>query len=113
MLQITSPTTPCKNSQSRLLARLRRMAKARGFRIRKDWSGVWSLVDARIEPPRALVGLFHVSLPKIEAALLTPLPPPRVRKPKPVVEASHPTGNGAPQPASFVDDLFTHLRSAS
>src|SRR5262249_55809739 len=63
------------------LARIRRLAKKRGFRVLKDWSGSWSLVDARIQPPRALVGLVHVTLTKIEIAVLTPLPeiPPRRR----------------------------------
>jgi hypothetical protein len=75
------------------------MAKARGFRILKD---------ARVEPPRALVGLFHVGLPKIEAALLTPPPPPRARtrKAKPVTEASHPSGNGAPEITTMADLLM-------
>jgi hypothetical protein len=67
------------------LNRLRRHARARGFRILKDWTGIYSLVDARIAPQRALDGLTHVSLAAIGTALATPLPPP---KPKPARRAT-------------------------
>jgi len=86
MLQLTpSTSTP----SPRYLAQLRRIAERRGFRILKDWTGTRSLIDAEIEPPRALMGLWHVSLNRIEAALMVPLPPPktRVRKVTPKVTA--------------------------
>jgi hypothetical protein len=79
MLQISTHPDPYKSEQRTYLARLRREARQRGFRILKDWSGRWSLVDARIEPQRALFGLLHVSLQKIEIALATPL---SARKPR-------------------------------
>jgi hypothetical protein len=82
MLQVTTSAPFYKSNDRDHLARIRYQARKRGFRLFKDWSGTWSLVDARIEPPRALVGLFHVPLKKIEAALRAPLPvkPPRRRK---------------------------------
>jgi hypothetical protein len=85
MLHITSPL-PSDNGERRALARIRRLAKKRGFRVLKDWTGTFSLVDAKIEPQRALIGLVHVPLLKIEDAVSTPLPPAKVRKP-----------NGAPR----------------
>jgi hypothetical protein len=63
-----------------LLMRLRRLARQRGFRILRDWQGTFSLVDTRIEPPRALGGLTHVPLAMIGEAVLTPLPPPKLRR---------------------------------
>jgi hypothetical protein len=78
MLQIATPPTPCKNDDRNYLARLRRLAR-RGFRVLKDWSGAWSLVDTRIAPQRALVGLVQVSLATIEVELNHPLPAPRQR----------------------------------
>jgi hypothetical protein len=69
------------------LNRLRRYARARGFRILKDWTGIYSLVDARIAPQRALDGLTHVPLATIGVALTTPLPAP---KPKRVIGPVHP-----------------------
>jgi hypothetical protein len=62
------------------LNRLRRQARARGFRILKDWTGIYSLVDARIEPQRALDGLVHVPLAAIGVALMTPLPAPKPKR---------------------------------
>jgi hypothetical protein len=43
------------------------------------------LIDARIEPPRALIGLWQVDLDEIDAALSLPPPPTktRARKPRP------------------------------
>jgi hypothetical protein len=110
MLQITPPTTPCKNTEKRKLARLRRLAKPRGFRVLKDWSQTWFLVDAKIAPPRALIGLFHVSLSKIETALLTPLPPPQACRA--AAEADQPPADGAPE-ITTVTDLFMRLGGAS
>jgi hypothetical protein len=86
MLHITPPLLS-DNGERNHLARIRRQAKKRGFRVLKDWTGTFSLVDAKIEPPRALIGLVHVPLPKIETAVTTALPPPKVRK-----------SNGAPRP---------------
>jgi hypothetical protein len=80
MLDISTHCPIHKPDERKLLGRLRREAKARGFRVLKDWSGRWSLVDARIEPQRALFGLLHVPLLKIEHALATPLPAPKPRR---------------------------------
>lgn len=87
---------------------LRRAAKRRGFRIVKDWTGTWSLVDIKIAPPRALFGLLDVSLAEIEVALSTPLPLSKIRtrNSKPVVGTNHPGAgaypgaSGAPENAS-------------
>jgi hypothetical protein len=81
MLDIT--TLPEKDQT--YLNRLRRYARARGFRILRDWTGTYSLVDARIAPQRALDGLVHVPLAAIGVALTTPLPP---LKPKRVKRAT-------------------------
>jgi hypothetical protein len=87
MLYITPPLDPRNNNHDkRLLARLRRAGKTRGFRIARGYPG-WSLIDTKIEPPRPLLGCLHVSLEKIELALLTPLPPPRKRRTKVVARA--------------------------
>jgi isopenicillin N synthase-like dioxygenase len=80
MLQISTHPHSDKSEHRTHLARLRREARQRGFRVLKDWSGRWSLVDARIEPQRALFGLLHVPLLKIECALATPLPAPKPRR---------------------------------
>jgi hypothetical protein len=69
------------------LNRLRRYARARGFRILRDWTGTYSLVDARIAPQRALDGLVHVPLATIGVALTAPLPTP---KPKRAIGPIHP-----------------------
>lgn len=104
MLHLTPASPTCKNNDRNHLARIRRFAKKRGFRVLKDWSGTWSLVDARIQPPRALVGLVHVTLARIETAVLTPLPevPPRRRK------APAPSAN-----ESAVTGLMTALRATA
>ena len=84
---------------------------ARAFRDLKDWSGNWSLIDAKISPPRALIGLFNVALVKIETALLAPLPTPKPRKrrAKPAIGANHPGAgqgsDGAPNTVSLFDAL--------
>jgi hypothetical protein len=62
------------------LARIRRQAKRRGFRVLRDWAGGYSLVDAKIEPQRALLGLDHAPLWTIEQTLFTPLPEPPPRR---------------------------------
>jgi hypothetical protein len=76
MLDIT--TLPEKDQT--YLNRLRRYARARGFRILRDWTGTYSLVDARIAPQRALDGLVHVPLATIGIALSTPLPGPKPKR---------------------------------
>jgi hypothetical protein len=83
MLHITSHS---QNGERNLLARIRRQARKRGLRVLKDWTGSYNLVDTHIEPPRALVGLEHASLSDIEAAVRTPLPPPRPTRKRPPVE---------------------------
>ena len=93
MLDFTSSTStpsPAPYNAKRHLARLRRIAKRRGFKVLGDWSGFWSLVDTRIEPPQALLGLFQVSLNEIGVVLSTPLPPPKTRKPKVKAETAQP-----------------------
>jgi len=95
MLQVTS-----RNS----LAKTRRRAKARGFRVLRDGCGCYSVIDTKIEPPRPLVGLDHVPLWAVEQILLTPLPEPPPRrertarpvKPTPTVEAVAPVVAEAP-----------------
>jgi hypothetical protein len=90
MLYISSsiPSATPDNDDKRQLARLRRAAKPRGFRILKDWSGRWSLIDSRVAPPRALHGLLDVSLAEIETALSAPLPPPKIRTRKAAASGS-------------------------
>jgi hypothetical protein len=93
---VSISSTPFKNNTARELARQRRIAKKRGFRIVRGWPG-WSLIDAKLEPSRPILGFLHVSLAKIGAALQTPLPPPRVRNKPPVSPAAmlRPATNGA------------------
>jgi hypothetical protein len=81
MLQLTFPSDVYKDNRpdSRRLRRVRRDAKARGFRILRAFPG-YSLIDARIEPQRALCGLSDVSFEAIEAALAAPLPPRKRRR---------------------------------
>jgi hypothetical protein len=81
------------------LNRLRRYARARGFRILKDWTGAYSLVDARIAPQRALDGLIHIPLTTIGIALTTPPPAP---KPKRVRRA---TGGAPVVPMARLDTV--------
>ena len=95
MLQVTS-----RNS----LAKTRRRAKARGFRVLRDGCGCYSVIDTKIEPPRPLVGLDHVPLWVIEQIISTPLPEPPPRRqrtarpvePTPIVEAVAPVVAEAP-----------------
>src|SRR6516225_11877562 len=95
MLQVTS-----RNS----LAKTRRRAKARGFRVLRDGCGYYSVIDTKIEPPRPLVGLDHVPLWVIEQIISTPLPEPPPRRqrtarpvePTPIVEAVAPVVAEAP-----------------
>src|SRR5215471_10781375 len=79
MLQVTSRSS---------LAKTRRRAKARGFRVLNDGCGCYSVIDTKIEPPRPLVGLDHVPLWVIEQVITTPLPEPPPRRqrmaPRPV-----------------------------
>jgi hypothetical protein len=80
------------------LAKTRRRAKARGFRVLKDGCGYYSVIDVKLEPPRPLVGLDHVPLWVIEQVISTPLPEPPPRRqrtahpvePTPIVEAVAP-----------------------
>jgi hypothetical protein len=93
---IASSSSPRhQNVDRNRLARIRRWAKRRGHRVLKDWTGQYSLVDANVEPPRALAGLEHASLSDIEVAVTTPPPPPRPsRKRQPMARLE---GNGSPQ----------------
>jgi hypothetical protein len=93
MLQVSIHSPLHKSTH---LARLRREARERGFRILKDWSGRWSLVDARIEPQRALFGLLHVPLHRIEAALAAPLPAPKPRRRRTITVPAATATDGPP-----------------
>jgi hypothetical protein len=79
MLHISTPPDPYKANQRRL-ARLRHKARQRGFRILRDGTGNFSVIDIRIEPPRALLGLDHAPLWVIEQAIFAPLPEPPPRR---------------------------------
>ena len=82
MLQLTpSLSSSSPHNPKCRLRQLRRIAKRRGFRVLKDWTNSWSLVDTRIAPPRALVSLWQVDLDEIDLALTTPLPPPPNSRP--------------------------------
>jgi hypothetical protein len=111
MLHIASPPPPNNQNVDRnRLARIRRQARKRGFRILKDWTGAYNLVDTHVEPPRALAGLEHASLADIETAVTTPLPPPRPPRKRSTVERL--TGPVGPQPSQAshpAADSFTHL----
>jgi hypothetical protein len=81
------------------LAKIRRHARRRGFRVLRDGTGAFSVVDIRIEPPRVLLGLDHVPLWAIEQTIFVPLPepPPRRRRmarltqdPEAPAQAGHP-----------------------
>jgi hypothetical protein len=103
MLYITNEppnATPNNDDNKRKLARLRRAAKERGFRILKDWTGAYSLVDAT--PPQTLIGLFQVSPEQIGAALSKPLAPPKTRARKPTAVT-----NRSPE----IEQLFQKLRT--
>ena len=69
MHDIVDPTEKIKQ-QRRQLARIRRCARKSGFRVLRDWAGNYSLINTKITPPRALVGLVHVPLLELEGALL-------------------------------------------
>ena len=91
MLHIASSSPPYHQNVARNhLARLRRAAKARGFRILRDGCGGFSLIDVKVEPPRPLLGCDHQQLWVIEQVILTPLPelPPRRKR-----MARHPAGD--------------------
>ena len=77
MLQVT-PDFPDRKTEQRNLARVRRQAKKRGFRVCRAFPG-WVLVDTKLEPPCALVGFEHADLMEIAEDIFTPLPPPRPR----------------------------------
>jgi hypothetical protein len=72
------------------LSKIRYQAKKRGFRVLRDGCGCFSVIATRIEPPRPLVGLDHVSLWVIEQVIATPLPEPRPRRSR-VVRLAEPT----------------------
>jgi hypothetical protein len=106
MLDFT-PSTSTPYNPKRHVARLRRVARRRGFRILKDWTSTWSLVDTRVEPPRALIGLWQVDLVEIDAALSTPPPPPKLRrcKAKPIDAEFNPFEPEPVEPSSDVEVL--------
>jgi hypothetical protein len=81
MLELTFPSDVYKDNRPdpARLRRLRKNARARGFRVLRGHPG-WSLINARIEPQRALCGLSDVSFEAIEAALAVPLPPRKRRR---------------------------------
>jgi hypothetical protein len=93
MLYLTPASAPCKNNERNHLARIRRQAKKRGFRIVRDSCGGFSLIDVKVEPPRPLLGCDHQQLWTIEQVVFTPLPEPpprrkrmaRLAEPAPVV----------------------------
>jgi hypothetical protein len=80
------------------LAKLRRHAKRRGFRILRDGTGAFSVIDTRIEPPRVLLGLDHAPLWAVEQAIFVPLPelPPRRKR---MARLAEPTNTEAPTEA--------------
>jgi hypothetical protein len=82
-----------QNSDRNRLARIRRQARKRGFRVLKDWTGGYNLVDTHVEPPRALPGLEHAPLQDIETAVTTPLPRKRPTVERLTPQASHPTAD--------------------
>jgi|SRR5215831_10506899 len=89
MLHIT-PLPPSDNGERKTLAKIRRLAKKRGFRILRDGTGNFSVISTQTEPPRPLLGLDHVPLWVIEQVILTPLPEPCPRR-KPMVRPPAPT----------------------
>jgi hypothetical protein len=77
MLQFTPSTSipsPTPRDDKHYLAWLRRIAKRRGLRILKDWSGYYSVIETKVQPPSALMGLWQVSLNEIDTALSAPAP---------------------------------------
>ena len=89
------------------LAKIRRQARKRAFRVLRDGCGCFSLIDIKVEPPRPLLGCDHQQLWTIEQVILTPLsePPPRRRQmarpaePAPAVEEVAPVEAPAPAQA--------------
>jgi hypothetical protein len=79
MLHIT-PLPASDNAERNALARIRRLAKKRGFCVLRDGTGNFSVISTQTEPPRPLLGLDHVPLWVIERVVLTPLPEPRPRR---------------------------------
>jgi hypothetical protein len=75
------PSPDNQNLERNRLARIRRQAKKRGFRVLKDWSGTYSLVDIKVWPPLSLVGATHVPLAVIDMVVGVPLPLPPPRPP--------------------------------
>jgi hypothetical protein len=69
--------SPEKSSE---LARLRRQARKRNFRIPINWTGNFTPFDTRIEPPFASTGPAHVPVAEIAAAVLAHLPPPKPKR---------------------------------
>jgi hypothetical protein len=72
MFHITPLDRPYNVVRRNRLRRIRRLAKARGFRVLRGYPG-YSLIVRDIEPQRAVRGLCDTSLDSIEAALTTPL----------------------------------------
>jgi hypothetical protein len=110
-METTMQKIPTPNGERNHLARVRRAAKKRGFKVRKDWSGAFNLITESTVPPRALAGLEHVGLTEIEAAVSTPLPPPkpvriavgRLTEKAQSPQASHPALSGF---ASLVESVL-------
>jgi hypothetical protein len=73
---LTTSQDPDKN----YLARLRRDAKKRGFRVLRDGCGNFTVISTKIEPPRPLLGLDLAPLWAVEQAIATPLPEPQPRR---------------------------------
>jgi hypothetical protein len=95
MLHIACPLpTNNQNLDRNELARIRRQARKRGFRVVQDRCGGYSLIDVKVEPARPLLGCDHQQLWVIGQVLAVPLPepPPRRRRmarlaePTPIVE---------------------------
>jgi hypothetical protein len=71
---------PDNRNRRSTLARIRRQAKRRGFRVLRDGCGSFSVIDTHVEPARPLLGLDHVPLWAVEQAISTPLPEPAPRR---------------------------------
>jgi hypothetical protein len=87
------------------LAKIRRAAKRRGFRILRDGCGGFALIDVKVEPPRPLLGCDHQQLWVIEQLILTPLPEPpprrkRMARPAPTIATADPIQATAPVEAA-------------
>ena len=70
------------------------------------------MVDTRVEPPRALIGLWQVDLDEIDVALSTPPPPPkiRIRRPQPVAPI---VGSNHEVPHEIIDAEFERVEPVS